>query len=307
MLFLLLGASLGTVLLLASKPSAPPALPAAQSVGHVFFVSSGLLNPDNSQGINDELLLDLHNLPPPQTGKAYYAWLLGDKSQSEPPTTALGQVVLAHGNVHLLYQGNQSHRNLLLDESRFLITEEDASVHPATFSPDYRAWRYYAEISQAPSPKDKLHFTMLDHLRHLTSESPELKIRGLHGGLDMWLLRNTEKVLEWANAARDSWRTNPDLLHRHLIRILDYLDGAASVQKDAPAVGTTLLVDPHDAQVPLLGPAPDGQDPPGYAFDDEVPPGYVYLVSSHLAGAVLSPDATQDQRALAAQIHLAID
>jgi hypothetical protein len=91
------------------------------------------------------------------------------------------------------------------------------------------------------------------------------------------------------------------------VRILTYLDGLSYVQKDAPTVGASLFVDPHDAQVALLGPPPDGQDPPGYAFDDEVPPGYVYLVSSHLAGAMLSPDATPSQRQLAAHIHTAID
>ncbi len=122
----------------------------------------------------------------------------------------------------------------------------------------------------------------------------------------MWLVRNTQKILEWSNAARDGQNT-PDLLHRQVVRILDYLDGATFVRKDAPAVGSDLLVDPTAAQVPLLGPAPDGQDPPGYVYDNEIPPGYVYLVSSHLAGTVLSPDATQDQRTLAARIHLALD
>ena len=148
---------------------------------------------------------------------------------------------------------------------------------------------------------------MLDHLRHLLSESPELKIRGLHGGLDIWFLRNSQKILEWANAARDEWGNSPDALHRQIIRILDYLDGAQYVQKDAPTVGSTLLADPHDSQVALLGPVPDGQDPPGYSFDVEPSPGYIYLVSSHLAGTVLSPDATDEQRSLAAEVHVAID
>ncbi|HZT98172.1 MAG TPA: serine/threonine-protein kinase [Ktedonobacteraceae bacterium] len=304
---LLVGASLGTLLLLTYKPPVP-ASPQSKVVGHAFFVNSGQLNPDNSQGINDELLIDLHNIPDPPVGKAYYGWLLGDRSLSEQMTIALGQLAINHGNLHMLYQGNTQHSNLLLYESRFLITEEDATVTPSTYTPDYNAWRYYGEISQAPSPKDKLHFTMLDHLRHLTSESPELKLRGLRGGLNIWFLRNTQKILEWTNAARDDWSTkSADSMHQHFIRILDYLDGAAYVQKDAPAVGPTLLVSSRDAQVALLGPAPDGQDPPGYSFDDEVPPGYVYLVSSHLGGTVLSPDATQDQRILAASIQAAIN
>jgi hypothetical protein len=271
-------------------------------------VNSGQLNPDNSQGINDELAADLHNIPAPHPGKAYYGWLLGDKALSEPPTIALGRFTVNHGNVSILYRGTPQHSNLLLSESRFLITEEDATGTPRTYTPDHSRWRYYAEISQAASPKDRLHFTMLDHLRHLTSESPELKIRGLHGGVDIWLLRNMQKILEWENAARDDWTTiSTDLMQRHFIRILDYLDGAAYVQQDAPAVGLSLLVSQHDAQVALLGPVPHGQEPAGESYENEVPPGYVYLVSMHLDDTVLSPDATQDQRTLAASIQAAID
>jgi len=301
----LFGACVGALLLLTQRNTPPAAV--NPIVGHAFFVNSGQLNPDNSQGINDEVLLELQNIADPPPGKAYYAWLLGDKAQSELAMTSLGRLTVNHGSVYLLYPGNAQHTNLLAYESRILITAEDASVPPTTFAPDYKAWKYYAELSQAPSPKDQLHFSMLDHLRHLLSESPELKLRGLHGGLDMWFLRNTEKTLEWANAARDDWGNSPDLLHRQIVRILDYLDGASYVQQDAPAVGPTLLVDPHDAQVALLGPAPNNADPPGYTFQDEVPPGYVYLLPSHLAGTVLSPDATADQRALANQIHIAFD
>jgi eukaryotic-like serine/threonine-protein kinase len=300
-------ASLSAILLFTLHKSTPtPVVTGPAFIGHVFFLNSEQLDPNNSQGINDEVLLDLQNVPDPPAGQAYYAWLLGDKLLSEQVFTPLGRLNIDHGRVHLFYPGNQSHTNLLATDSRILITKEDATLNPTMYTPDTKAWAYYAQLSQSPSPKDKLHFSMLDHLRHLLSESPELKIRGLHGGLDMWLLRNTQKLLEWSNAARDE-QNNSDLLHRQIVRVLDYIDGSSFVQKDAPAVGSVLLVDPHDDQVALLGPPPDGQDPPGYSFDDEVPPGYVYLIGSHMAGAVLSPDATQDQRDLAAQIHLAID
>jgi serine/threonine protein kinase len=302
---LLILASMGTLLLLAPK-SAIPLTPVSQAVGSVYFVNSEQLNPDNSQGINDELLIDLHQLSPPQPGKAYYAWLLGDKTQNES-VTPLGLLPINRGNVSLLYQGNQQHRNLLTNRSRFLVTEEDAAVAPDTYSPDKHAWRYYAELSQAPSLKDKLHFTMLDHLRHLLVESPELKIRGLSGGLAIWFLRNTKKVLEWGSAARDDWRRNPELLHRQIVRILEYLEGESYVQQDTPQVGTERYADKFSAQIALLGPTPGALDPPGYSYDDEPSPGYVYLVPNHLAGAVLSPDATASQQALAAQIHSAID
>lgn len=303
----LFGASVGTLTLL-SKRSMPTAVPTTQPiVGYAAFINSGQLNPDDSQGINDEMLVDLHAIPDPPAGKAYYAWLLGDRTQSELISTPLGRLNVTHGAAHLLYTGNLHHSNLLAVESRFLITTEDAGVEPTTYAPDYQAWKYYAELSQATSPKDQLHFSMLDHLRHLLSDAPELKLRSLRGGLDMWYLRNTQKVLEWGSAARDDWRNSPDLLHRQIVRILAYLDGSAYVQKDVPAVGSELLVDPQEDQIALLGPPPVDQDPPGYAFDGEVPPGYTYLISSHLAGTVLSPDATADQRALAEQIHIELD
>ena len=298
-------ASMGALLVLNNqKPAATTPNPVA---GHAYFLNSGQLNPDNSQGINDEMQLDLENVPAPQAGKAYYAWLLSDQLLNDVQAIPLGRLAVTNGSVHLFYAGTAQHKNMLAFESRILVTQENADMVPASYSPDTKSWVYYSKLPQAPSPKDKLHFSMLDHLRHLLSESPELKIRGLHGGLDIWFLRNSQKILEWANAARDEWGNSPDALHRQIIRILDYLDGAQYVQKDAPAVGTALLADPHSSQVALLGPVPDGQDPPGYTFSDEPSPGYIYLVSSHLAGTVLSPDATDQQRSLAAEVHVAID
>ncbi|GHO98330.1 hypothetical protein KSF_083780 [Reticulibacter mediterranei] len=309
---LLILASLGALLFLLLphlvSPLQPDAIPANQQVvGHAFFLSSGQLDPINSTGINDEVQLDLNGIPAPPDGKMYYAWLLGDQLQNEGSITALGPLTVNHGTSHLLYTGNESHTNLLASRSRILVTQEDASAPPSIYTPDYQSWLYYAKLPQASSPADQLHFSMLDHLRHLLSESPELKRRNLHGGLDMWFLRNTQKVLEWSTAARDDWRRNPDLQHRQFIRILDFLEGNAFVRADEPQAWPVVSVDPHDSQIGLVGPAPDGKDPPGYTFDDEPAPGYVYLISSHLAGAVLSPDATAEQRALAARIHTAID
>lgn len=276
-------------------------------IGDVFFTSSGLLNADNSQGINDEVLLDLHHIQSPQPGKIYYGWLLSDTGQNEPAITPLGQLHVDEGNVHFLYKGTPHHNNLLMIRSRILITEEDASVQPISFSPNYSNWAYYGQLSQAPIPKDKLHFSMLDHLRHLLSEAPELSIRGLHGGLVVWFLRNTEKILDLANSVRESWKSNPTQLRSQIIEILDYLDGKDAVQQDIPIGLPAMTANPFYVQVPLLGPLPNGQDPPGYNFAHESPPGYVYLISSHLAGTVLAPDATPDQRDLAGRIQVAID
>jgi hypothetical protein len=199
------------------------------------------------------------------------------------------------------------HTNLLGVASRFLITVDDTE-HPSS-NPllDSSSWRYFAEIPETPSPDDKLHFSMLDHLRHLLVESPELRLRGLHGGLAFWFVKNTFALLEAATAARDaghSGKSSP--VRDQFVRVLDYLDGASFVQTDVPR-GTPLFADAHAAQVALLGPAPTNPDPPGYTYGDEEPPGYVYLISEHMGGAILSPLTTPDQHALAIEINRGLD
>src|SRR5438046_1348624 len=49
---------------------------AATIVGHVFFTSSGQLNPTSSEGLNDVVRIDLAGLTPPAPGKRDAAWLL---------------------------------------------------------------------------------------------------------------------------------------------------------------------------------------------------------------------------------------
>src|ERR671938_660323 len=123
------------------------------------------------------------------------------------------------GNIHFRYPGDGQHTNLLGVVSRFLITEDPTNSPSSNPLLDSSTWRYYGEIPQAPSPLDTLHFSMLDHLRHLLVESPELKIRGLHGGLSIWFLKNTSMIMDEANGARDDWqRKNASSLHDQIVQ-----------------------------------------------------------------------------------------
>jgi hypothetical protein len=145
-------------------------------------------------------------------------------------------------------------------------------------------------------------------LRHLLANSPELDIRQLYGGLGIWFLRNTEKLVEWASSARDTLKENPPdtyLIHRQIIHILDYIDGEDSVSMDVPP-GTPLLVSPHDAQLALVGPSVK-LGPPGTTYQGEVPPGYVYLMPVHLDAAVGARGATTEQHQFANQINSALN
>ena len=283
------------------------AAPASTVVGHAFFASSGQLNEHSStQGINDELQIDLSGLAGPASGKSYYAWLLPDKTQEEALPIFLGKLPVNHGTVHFLYVGGNSHINLLNVTSRFLITEEDASIAPTIPTPDTHAWRYYAELAQAASPADKLHFSMLDHLRHLLVESPELQARGLRGGLVIWLVQNTQKAFDLSSSARGTWQAKDYATARaQLTSLMDYLDGNALTHTELPA-GAPPLVDQQNATIPLLGLDPRNPDPPGYAYNNENSPGYVYLIGLHLSGMLLAPDVTPDQRTLAFRVDNAL-
>ena len=278
------------------------AAPTIPIVGHAFFISSGLLstNPESSQGITDQLQINLYKIAPPQAGKSYYAWLLNNKTSESNPIPLGRLTVNTDRTANLTYLGDAEHTSLLTNNSRFLITEEDASAPPPGPSLDPNTWSYYAEFSQRPNPLDPKKYSLYDHIRHLLAEDPKLEAVGLNGGLDIWFFRNTEKILEWSGSARDAWQyksaNSAAFIRRQLERILAYLDGSTYYQAELP--GEQLLVDPTIAKVALLE----------FDVQNQEPPGYVYHIGAvHLHEITQLADATAGQKALAIQISAAID
>ena len=295
LLLVVIGSSLLTYFALFSKGTTPTTPPASAIVGHAYFVSSGLLssNPESNQGITDQLQIKLGNIPPPQYGKAYYAWLLNDITL-DFKAIPLGQLTVHNGTATLSFGGNAGHSNLLATNSRFLITEEDSTAPPVSPSLDPTTYRYYAGFSQ--KKPDPTSFSVYDHIRHLLASDPKVAAAGLTGGLDIWLYRNSEKILEWAGSARDAWKDrNTAFIQRQLVRIIDYLDGATYAQQDLP--GQKLLVDPTIAKIGLLTFDPVTQDPPGY----------LYHIDKHLREISALPESSTEQRELAIQINTAIN
>ncbi len=132
--------------------------------------------------------------------------------------------------------------------------------------------------------------SVLAHLRHLLAEAPELKSIGLAGGLDTWLFRNTQKVLEWAGSARDDWQTRDvGQIHRHLVRILQYLDGISLSQRDT--FGEPVLVSRTIAKIGLLN-----------IDSAQRESSYLYLIDFHLNAMIQSKGLTPNQRQLSIQI-----
>ncbi len=300
LLFVLVGSVFGAYLFYnRSTPATPLTI-----VGHAYFVSSGLLSSKSSnQGITDGLEINLQNLPDPQPGKSYYTWLLSNQ-QIDFPAVSIGSLPLHHRQVTMTYSDPQ-HNNLLANYDRLLITEEDANQLPPNPSLDTNTWRYSAVFSTTPNPTDTAqHFSLFDHLRHLLSQDPKLKLVGLGGGLDIWLFRNTSKILEAAGSARDSQKgcsPAPDnaacaFVHRSLVRMLDYLDGSTYVARDVPT-DTPLYIDPTIARVALLE----------SDIEHQQPPGYLEHIGTHLREITTSPGTTAAQRSLAIRITQAIN
>ncbi len=305
-LLVLLGSGLGAYFILSPGHVAPAAVPGGQA----FFVSSEQLRTGSAQGIADELQIELHNIPAPASGKSYYAWLLPDRHPysepdplQPPPEFSLplkmGPLPFSHGTISYLYQGTSQEDNLISLASRLLITEEDTNGTQLGPTADRSAWQYYAEIPQTPYGAGSNPLSALDHIRHLFYKEARTSALGLGGGLDIWLYRNTEKVMEWSISARDDYRTdltNSSVLHGLFLDMLGYLDGAPNVSIDVPGGFTD--ADPA-ARVALLSVVPTQVNKTDLPND---PPGYVDHMALHLNGVVQAPDATPRMRAISVQI-----
>jgi hypothetical protein len=129
-----------------------------------------------------------------------------------------------------------------------------------------------------------------------------VNVLGLSGGLDNWLYKNTEKIMEWSISALDDYHTqvsDPKVIDNLFVSILDYLDGSPNAYIDAP--GYPVVADSTISKVALLSVVPAQQK-----LTDLInnPPGYLPHIQLHLLSVVSAHDATPQMRALANKIIL---
>lgn len=271
--------------------------PQAMLVGQVAFTNSEQLDLTSSKGLNDRVTVNLYNVSVPATGKSLFAWLLPDQFDDNTPPLLLSKLTIVGGKIQFT-DSDPNHQNLLLSYSGFGVTEQPSDQVPTTPPLDLRAWYCLGRIPNIPNPDDKKQYSLLDHTRHLLAKDPNLQPIGLDGGLGIWLYRNTEKILELSSAARDSWTggLQTDLIHSQMIRILDYLDGAAyvSTSGDIPP-NSPLLINPQTGRIGLLE-----------MSQTQTLPAYLSHVDLHLQGIIKAPGHTQEQSQLADKIDTAL-
>jgi hypothetical protein len=182
--------------------------------------------------------------------------------------------------------------------SELVITEQDAAVSPLAPSTDKADWRYVAVIPQQPNPKDlPHHYSLLDHLRHLLASDPTLEEFGYHGGIGIWLYRNTQQIYQWSINWQSERITNVSLIRQDMMRILDYLDGIDYVQRDVPAsTPYQVHIDAPRSTFGIL-----------QFFPIQPLPGYLQHLSVHLIGVTSSPGANNLMREQAAQILASVN
>ncbi len=320
LLIVVLGGSLGGFFLFLHHGGSAP-LPPSAIVGHAFYISSGQLG-DGAQGIADELQVDLQNVKAAPAGKSYFLWLLADKDTTHksdllgpppvhPPLLLTNNLpVQQDGSVHYVYPGDGHNDNLLSATSRLLITLDVAGQNPASPSTDRSTWIYYAELPQAvitPLPGDPPGLRGLDHIRHLYYNENNLPVLALYGGLDIWVFRNTEKIMESATSARDDYNgtaSNYAQMHSLFTTILDYVDGIPNVHIDVPP-GTPITANSLYAKVSLLTVDTTRQGVAQFLNTD--PPGDLDHMKLHLNELNRAPDATPQMHTLSQSTVVALN
>jgi hypothetical protein len=261
---------------------------ASPTMDTLTFSDSQQYDPSKTVGYNDKVTLSLHSLTTPQKGMDYFVWLMPDQRDGTASPLLLGRLPMNAGNAAFEY-ASPAHTNLLAQYSGVRIIEQPANGDPSSPSSDPKTWRWEGWIPNKQTPGDESHYSLLDHFRHLLAKDPTLHDNGIEGGLVIWTMLNVGKVAEWSSAAQGNWGSqmpdgDADLIHRHLLRILNYLDGQSYVWQDVP-IESPWLVDEVAGKLGLLS----------YTQDQKTP-GYLQHVDIHLQGLAGSPGHTEEQK-----------
>ncbi len=193
--------------------------------GHIFFQ-------DDTSGHNDQVHIEMQNVPTPAAGRSYFAWLQNMNNQA----VSLGQLPWQNGTISYTYPGDKQHSNLLAMTQGFSITLEQSNSNP-----------------QAPSGKTIYQASFdngtLPYIKNILDITP-----GLPGNQSVvaGLLETIKSMNDKADSIYDSLQVRPDepLVKRQATRIIEIIDSTqyAIHNGDLPGVYQPLV----HAQIGLL-------------------------------------------------------
>jgi eukaryotic-like serine/threonine-protein kinase len=187
LVLLVLGSAMGANLLLKSKQQ-PTTSPPVVMTGHVFFL-------DDALGHNDQLRIEMQNVPAPAKGKSYVAWFQDQNDQMQ----LLGPLSVQNGSITYTYPGNPQHTNLLTTIQNLSITLENSGRTPQTPSTQI-AYQAQFDTTLLPSLKNILYSTpglpknqsvvaaLLDTIKSMNDKAGSINDT-LQGQLDQGLVR----------------------------------------------------------------------------------------------------------------------
>ena len=180
---------------------------------------------------NDQLRIDMQNIPDPPEGKSYFAWLQGASSHISP----LGPLNIQNGHVSFIYAGDNTHTNLLGIMQGLIITTVDKGGKP-----------------QSPNESNKVYQASFDadtlvSLKNILYQTPGLPD---NGSVTAEILNTIRSINDKTTSINDSLDHDNVLVIRQASRIIDLLDGSAYAAQsgDRPASVKSEL----NAQIGLL-------------------------------------------------------
>src|SRR6266487_1631051 len=222
LLLVVIGSAIGADVLLQKNQQAAQTRSKVMS-GYAFFQ-------DDTSGHNDQIHIEMQNVPAPASGQSYFAWLQNTNNRVVP----LGQLPWQNSSISYTYPGDKQHSNLLATAQSFSITSETGNT-------------------QTPGGK-KIFQASFDHatlpyIKNILNVTP-----GLPGNQSVvaGLLETIKSMNDKADSIYDSLQVRPDypLVRRQATRIIEIIDSTqyAVNNGDLPRVYQPL----QNAQVGIL-------------------------------------------------------
>ncbi len=196
LLLIVIGSAIGANVLLQRNQRATSSTHQVMS-GHIFFQ-------DDTFGHDDQMHIEMQNVPAPASRQSYFAWL----QTTNKRVVALGRLPWQNGSISYTYPGNNQHSNLLPTAQGFSITAETGNPQAPSGKKIYQA---------------NFDTAALPYIKNILSSTPSLPDKQ---SVVAELLETIKSMNDKADSIYDSLLIRPDdpLVKRQATRIIEMID-----------------------------------------------------------------------------------